>query len=126
MLVLGNINSSALIVGTSAYCRSVTVLLVRLEQVGKQIGMRIYNEGRLGITTVCVVLAFIVPAAYETKVFYESLRLRDNWPSQEVEIKGRSLNECGMQGLAYFSGRSTFPRTPAPSPFQLAKEMSNW
>jgi hypothetical protein len=42
----------------------------------------------------CAVLALIVPAAYETELFYEFLRLRDSWPIQEIEIKGSSLHEA--------------------------------
>jgi len=40
-----------------------------------------------------LVLALIIPTAIEKDLFYEFLRLRDTWPNQNVEIKGRSLNE---------------------------------
>lgn len=40
-----------------------------------------------------LVLALIIPTAIEKDLFYEFLRLRDTWPSQNVEIKGSSLDE---------------------------------
>jgi hypothetical protein len=40
-----------------------------------------------------LVLALIIPTAREAELFYEFLRLRDVWPCQAVEIKGRTLNE---------------------------------
>lgn len=40
-----------------------------------------------------LVLALIIPTVIEKDLFYEFLRLRDTWPNQNVEIKGRSLDE---------------------------------
>ncbi|MBI4443427.1 MAG: DUF3800 domain-containing protein [Acidobacteria bacterium] len=40
-----------------------------------------------------LVLALIVPTETEAELFYQFLRLRDDWPSQAVEIKGSKLNE---------------------------------
>jgi hypothetical protein len=40
-----------------------------------------------------LVLALIIPTANEEEVFYEFLRLRDEWPEKAVEIKGSKLNE---------------------------------
>src|SRR5580704_15170558 len=41
-----------------------------------------------------LVLALAVPAATEAKLFYEFLRLRDDWPEKGIEIKGSKLNEA--------------------------------
>ncbi len=40
-----------------------------------------------------LVLALVVPATTEAALFYEFLRLRDDWPEKGVEIKGSKLNE---------------------------------
>ncbi|MCU1301701.1 MAG: hypothetical protein JWQ87_1985 [Candidatus Sulfotelmatobacter sp.] len=40
-----------------------------------------------------IVLSLIIPSATEHELFYEFLHLRDTWPNQNVEIKGRSLDE---------------------------------
>src|SRR6516164_408742 len=40
-----------------------------------------------------LVLALVVPAATEADLFYQFLRLRDEWPEKGVEIKGSKLNE---------------------------------
>src|SRR5258708_28844412 len=40
-----------------------------------------------------LVLALIIPSANEAQILYEFLRLRDGWPSNEVEIKGSRLDE---------------------------------
>ena len=40
-----------------------------------------------------LVLALVVPAATQTELFYQFLRLRDSWPQQAIEIKGSKLDE---------------------------------
>jgi hypothetical protein len=40
-----------------------------------------------------LVLALMIPSASEEEILYEFLRLRDHWPSNEVEIKGSRLDE---------------------------------
>ncbi|HEY6290488.1 MAG TPA: DUF3800 domain-containing protein [Terriglobia bacterium] len=40
-----------------------------------------------------LVLALAVPSASEADLFYEFLRLRDDWPNPAVEIKGSTLDE---------------------------------
>lgn len=40
-----------------------------------------------------LVLALIIPSAHEDDLFYEFLRLRDDWPVKGIEIKGSSLDE---------------------------------
>src|SRR5258708_29451049 len=40
-----------------------------------------------------LVLALVVPTATQTELFYQFLRLRDNWPQQAIEIKGSKLDE---------------------------------
>lgn len=40
-----------------------------------------------------LVLSLIIPSSIERELFYEFLRLRDNWPHRSVEVKGSSLNE---------------------------------
>lgn len=40
-----------------------------------------------------LVLALSVPSASEDSLFYEFLRLRDDWPKPEVEVKGSKLHE---------------------------------
>jgi hypothetical protein len=44
-------------------------------------------------TAFSLVLALIIPTEIEQELFFEFLRLRDTWPIQGVEIKGRKLNE---------------------------------
>src|SRR5208282_1339578 len=41
-----------------------------------------------------LVLALIIPSSIESDLFYNFLRLRDSWPKQEIEIKGRTLGEA--------------------------------
>ncbi len=41
-----------------------------------------------------LVLALIVPSSIEAEVFYDFLRLRDSWPEQQIEVKGRRLDEA--------------------------------
>ena len=38
-------------------------------------------------------LALIVPTTRRAELYYEFLRLRDNWPKQSVAIKGSKLSE---------------------------------
>lgn len=38
-------------------------------------------------------LALVVPSATEADLFYQFLRLRDDWPQRSIEIKGSKLNE---------------------------------
>lgn len=40
-----------------------------------------------------IVLTLVVPTSSEQELFFEFLRLRDSWPSHEIEIKGSSLEE---------------------------------
>src|ERR1039458_10224657 len=44
-------------------------------------------------STFSLVLALMIPTGIEKDLFYEFLRLRDTWPTQNVEIKGSSLDE---------------------------------
>src|SRR6266699_934678 len=41
-----------------------------------------------------LVLALVLPHSCEKELFYEFLRLRDSWPTQQIEIKGSSLDEA--------------------------------
>src|SRR5437879_4126996 len=41
-----------------------------------------------------VVAALVIPAARESSLFYEFLRLRDCWGISGIEIKGRELGEA--------------------------------
>ncbi len=43
--------------------------------------------------SISLVLALAVPSASEADLFYKFLRLRDGWPKQAIEIKGRTLDE---------------------------------
>jgi hypothetical protein len=40
-----------------------------------------------------LVLALIIPSTNEAQLFFEFMRLRDSWPEQQIEVKGRTLNE---------------------------------
>lgn len=42
---------------------------------------------------VSCVCALTVPASRERALFYDFLRLRDSWPHQDIDLKGRSLDE---------------------------------
>lgn len=48
----------------------------------------------------CLVLALIIPGASEAALFYEFLRLRDQWPRPRVEIKGSRLDESQVAQVA--------------------------
>jgi Protein of unknown function (DUF3800) len=62
--------------------------------------MRVYiDEGGLflppkeGQPSFSLVLGLMIPTSVESELFYEFLRLRDEWPTQAVEIKGSTLDE---------------------------------
>lgn len=62
--------------------------------------MRIYIDetGQFVVPTTAshsysLVLALIIPSVHETELFYDFLRLRDDWPVKGIELKGSSLDE---------------------------------
>jgi Protein of unknown function (DUF3800) len=46
-----------------------------------------------------LVLALAIPSSFEAELFYEFLRLRDDWPIKAIEIKGSKLDESQAAGL---------------------------
>lgn len=48
---------------------------------------------------ICCLLALVIPSSQEAGLFYDFLRLRDEWPHPAVEIKGSSLNESQIAAV---------------------------
>ena len=46
-----------------------------------------------GYDSFSLVLSLVVPSTTEAELFYDFLRLRDEWPVNGIEIKGSSLDE---------------------------------
>ena len=52
-----------------------------------------------------LVLALIIPSEIEAELFYEFLRLRDQWSERDIEIKGSSLDEAKSAAVIALLGR---------------------